>query len=350
MKIGEKAVFNIPRSLFIAALAPVILLTPFISKAFHIDDTVFLWTARHIQSHPLDFYGFMANWYGYEMPMSQINQNPPLVSYYIALVASLFGWGEQALHAAFLLPAVGLSAGIFCLARYLSPAPLTASLIASVSPVFLVSSTNIMSDTMMVAFYVWAAALWVRGFEQKNSVCLFCAGILIAIAALTKYFGITMILLLLIYSLVHQRRVGLWLIYLIIPVIVLLGYQRVTLSPVWPGITFKCGHLFNNICYPALCNIGWSTAVTNLYRTEFYRWLPGRNPVFYAVSVVSPDVGRLDAALWSYRYGTPADEISRTSSAYYCRGHTLAYPITVCPVYCCRYSSTFACSDRCAEE
>ena len=48
------------------------LLLPFVTKAFHIDDTLFLWIARHIQTDPLDFYGFRANWYGYAMPMSAI--------------------------------------------------------------------------------------------------------------------------------------------------------------------------------------------------------------------------------------------------------------------------------------
>ena len=236
METREKAVFNTPWSLLIVVLAPVVLLAPFMNKAFHIDDTVFLWAAKHIQSYPLDFYGFMANWYGFEMPMSQINQNPPLTSYYIALVASLFGWSEPALHAAFLLPAIGLCTGTFSLARHLSPAPLVASLITAVSPVFLVSSTNVMSDTTMVAFYVWAAALWVQGFKQKSSFCLCCAGILIALASLTKYFGITMAPLLLIYSLVHQRRVGVWLIYLVLPVLVLLGYEWCTHSLYGQGL------------------------------------------------------------------------------------------------------------------
>lgn len=53
------------------------LLVPFANKAFNIDDPLFIWSARHIQKNPLDFYGFSANWYGTEMPMSDITQNPP---------------------------------------------------------------------------------------------------------------------------------------------------------------------------------------------------------------------------------------------------------------------------------
>ena len=37
-------------------------LFPFIDKPFHMDDPMFLWTARQIQKTPLNFYGFDVNW------------------------------------------------------------------------------------------------------------------------------------------------------------------------------------------------------------------------------------------------------------------------------------------------
>ena len=37
--------------------------------------------------------------------MSAAMQNPPLASYYLALVGQVFGWSEIALHAGFLVPA-----------------------------------------------------------------------------------------------------------------------------------------------------------------------------------------------------------------------------------------------------
>jgi 4-amino-4-deoxy-L-arabinose transferase-like glycosyltransferase len=228
MNPRDKELPGAPFQLLVILLVPVMFLVPFINKAFHMDDTLFIWTAQHIKTHPLDFYGFSANWYGFEMPMFEINQNPPLVSYFIALVASLCGWSELPLHVAFLIPAVGLCAGTYYLARLLCPQPLVAGLITVVSPVFLVSSTNVMCDTLMVAFYVWAAVLWIQGLARNRSVYLLCSGILISLAALTKYFGITMAVLLLIYSLVKERRIGQWLIYLAIPVLVILCYQWLT--------------------------------------------------------------------------------------------------------------------------
>jgi hypothetical protein len=48
------------------------ILLPFIGKPLHIDDPVFLWCARQIQSHPFDFYGFKVNWFGRQQLMAAI--------------------------------------------------------------------------------------------------------------------------------------------------------------------------------------------------------------------------------------------------------------------------------------
>src|SRR5215475_8135491 len=37
-------------------------LAVFLDKAFHIDDPLFLWTARQITAAPGDFFGFELNW------------------------------------------------------------------------------------------------------------------------------------------------------------------------------------------------------------------------------------------------------------------------------------------------
>src|SRR5688500_14225416 len=73
-------------------------LLPFINKAYHIDDPLFLWAAQHITAHPLDFYGFAVNWYGSAMPMSEVMKNPPLTSYYQALIGAVAGWSEPIIH------------------------------------------------------------------------------------------------------------------------------------------------------------------------------------------------------------------------------------------------------------
>ena len=66
-------------------------LAPFLNKAFHLDDPLFIWMAQQIAKHPFDPYGFYVNWVSFRQPMTIVMQNPPLYSYYIAAVASAVG-------------------------------------------------------------------------------------------------------------------------------------------------------------------------------------------------------------------------------------------------------------------
>ena len=235
-----------PFQILLLVVVPLLCLGPFVTKAFHIDDPLFLWAARHIMDDPFDFYGFSANWYGHEMPMSAITMNPPLVSYYIAAATSLLGWSELALHIAFLVPAGAASLGTYYLARLLCPRPHLAALIAVLSPAFLVSSTNVMADTTMLAFYVWAAGLWLHGLQDNSLWRLLTAAACIVLASLTKYFGITLVPLLFLYSLLSRRTLGGWVFLLAIPVVALLGYQGLTYS------LYGRGLLWNSASYSLL--------------------------------------------------------------------------------------------------
>jgi 4-amino-4-deoxy-L-arabinose transferase-like glycosyltransferase len=199
-------------------------LLPFVSKAFNIDDPLFIWTAKQIHLHPLDFYGFKINWYGTEMDASRIIKNPPLASYYLSLAASLFGWQEIPLHLAFVLPAIAAVLGSYFIAREFTQNPLAATLIGVLNPVFILSSTTVMCDTMMLAFYVWAIYFWIRGIKDDKGALLFIASVLVALSSLSKYFGISLIPLLLLYTFMaakDKRRA----LFLLIPVLILCLYQ-----------------------------------------------------------------------------------------------------------------------------
>ncbi len=143
-------------------------LLPFLGKPIHIDDPLFVWTARHLQSHPLDFYGFAVDWGLAPAPMSGQMQNPPLAAYYLALVGRLFGWSEGALHFGFLLPALAFILGTFYLARRFCAHPLAAAWAAVAAPVFLLSATSLMCDTTMMALWVWSVYWWMEGLERNG--------------------------------------------------------------------------------------------------------------------------------------------------------------------------------------
>ena len=215
----------VSRPRLVLTLAVLGALGPFVTKSFNIDDPLFLWVARQIQRHPTDPYGFELNWYGYLEPMWGVNKNPPLVSYFLAAAAAILGWSEVALHAACLLPAVAAILGTFRLARRWCRQPLLAACATLFTPVYLVSSTTVMCDTLLLAFWVWAVVLWTEGLAEGGSWRLVASALLIALAALTKYFGICLVPLLFVYGLVLKRRLGGWAVLLLIPLAALVAYH-----------------------------------------------------------------------------------------------------------------------------
>jgi len=208
----------------LVALACAACLLPFVNKAFYIDDPLFLWCAKHIQAHPADPFGFDVNWEDGIKPMVKETKNPPLTCYYLALAGTLFGWSEPALHLAFLVPAVAAVLGTFRLAERLSNRPALAALITLATPVFLVSSSTLMCDTMMLAFWVWTLVLWEEGLSRNSMRLLWCAGLLIGLGTLTKYFAICLVPLLLVYSFLRQRRLAAWTFSLLLPMAMVAAY------------------------------------------------------------------------------------------------------------------------------
>jgi 4-amino-4-deoxy-L-arabinose transferase-like glycosyltransferase len=208
----------------------VISLLPFAAKPFNIDEPLFVWVAKQIQAHPLDFYGFRINWYGTALDAARVIKNPPLASYYLSLAAALSGWKELPIHLAFLLPAVAATVGTYLLAREFTQNPLAATLIGTLSPVYILSGATVMCDTMMLAFYVWAAFLWVRGLRNDSWRDMGISALLIALCSLTKYFGISLIPLLLIFTLTAGKDQKNRALFLLIPVAILCLYQWGTLA------------------------------------------------------------------------------------------------------------------------
>lgn len=224
------------RDAFFATIAVIVALAPFLNKAFHIDDALFLWMAQQVSQHPADPYGFSVNWYVSAKPMFSVMQNPPLNAYYVALAASFLGWSELVMHGAFLVPAAAAVLGTFFLAQRLSGSPLLAALLMLFTPVFLVSATTIMCDVWLLAFWVWSVNYWLRGLERPSYWFLLLASLLAAAAALTKYFGVSLVPLLAVYTLVRDRRLTSRLLVLLIPVAVIVIYEAMTKGKYGEGL------------------------------------------------------------------------------------------------------------------
>jgi 4-amino-4-deoxy-L-arabinose transferase-like glycosyltransferase len=192
-----------PRILLVAAA--LVCLLPFNDKALHVDDPLFIWAGQQMQQRWWDPYGFDVNWYGWSMPMFEVTKNPPLASAYIAPVISIFGESEVWLHLAFLLPAIAALLGTYSLAQRLCAFPFRAGVALLAMPVFLISSTTLMCDILMLAFWIWAIVFWIRGLDSQRTSLLALAGVLAGLAALSKYFGVAIVPLLFAYSLARSR-------------------------------------------------------------------------------------------------------------------------------------------------
>ena len=238
---------------------------PFSGRAFSTDDPLFIWTAQHIVQHPLDPYGFRVNWNKTEAPMSDVTQNPPLTSYYIAGAAKFVGWSERALHLAFLFPTIALVLGIYRLAKRFTRLPVLAAIATLLTPALIISACSVMCDPMMLALWIWAAILWFEGLDSEKSIYLAASALLITASALTKYFGAALVPLLFAYALARRRRLCSWAWYLLLPVVVLIGYEFLTARVYGHGLLTTAMHFSQNRRLWTHASKGARTLVTLSY-------------------------------------------------------------------------------------
>ncbi len=222
---GSGNPLSVTPHLLITVVFTILVLVPFLNKAFHIDDPMFLFGAKHLINKPWDFYGLSYNWFYAKEPMYVINLNPPFVSYFIAFVGYFFGMSEIALHIAFLIPAVLLVSGIYFLARIYCRQPLIASLFALCTPVFIIPATNVMCETTMTAFYVWAIVFWILGLKEDRKAYLLYASFCIIFSGLSKYIGISLLPLLAVYAVVQRKHWAHWVPFLLLPLAVFVAFD-----------------------------------------------------------------------------------------------------------------------------
>jgi hypothetical protein len=93
-----------------------------------------------------------------------------------------------------------------------------------------------MCDVWLLALWVWSVASWLRGLEHHSYRFLLLASVLAAAAAMTKYFGASLVPLLAAYTLVRDRRFTYRLLFLLIPVTVIILYEVMTKAKYGEGL------------------------------------------------------------------------------------------------------------------
>lgn len=222
------------RDLFIATALPVLLLLPFLNKAFHIDDLVYIYVAQHILDAPFDPYGFelLGTW------MHDITKNPPGHSYYLSVFGFIFGWSEPAMHFAMLFPTAFASLGIYFLARRLCGHPLFATCLCVLTPGFLVSASNVMCEPLMLTCYTWSIVFWMRGLDEERWGWLVLGTVVLCLGILTKFIVVTALPLMAAYTILRERRLSPKLVLIVgVPVLLLLVYDA-TMYTLYEKSTF----------------------------------------------------------------------------------------------------------------
>ena len=185
-------------------VAPALLLVPFLTKAFHIDDDLFLQYARPLSLSGGDPYDITFVHGGAPWPLFH-QPNPLGWLMVLSALGSLFGEREWVMHLATLAFApLGLH-GVGLLASRLQVSAAGACALFAGSSAFLVMGSTIMPDVPFAACTAAALARLVRGVDEDRTRDLLLAGVLAVCAFLMRYTGALTIGLLLAYPVIAGR-------------------------------------------------------------------------------------------------------------------------------------------------
>jgi len=234
---------------------------PFINKPFHIDEPLFLYSARSINKNIVMPYNFSFPAENRIRTGFDGFTNPPLNSYFIALISHFFGEREMVLHSFFIIFAIFASFSILMLSSLFVKNTLLATFLSITTPVFILQSHSLMPDIAVLGFWCFAIYFFVKGLNEYNKRLLFLSSVFISLALLSRYNGILLILLLFIYSLLNRNKISLHILYLLIPIFVfvlwclhnifLYGRMHI-LSPIMISLSFYMN--FRNILPRVILN------------------------------------------------------------------------------------------------
>ncbi|MHB1002466.1 MAG: glycosyltransferase family 39 protein [Thermoleophilia bacterium] len=228
---------------------------PFINQAFHIDDAIFWDFARYNLESP-----FSLHLPDYRMMGESFSEwrdtHPPVDALYLALLMRLTGSEAAApLHAGFIIfPAVA-GIAMFFLGRRFTRNAVLAALLLLATPVVMVLSHSLMADVPMMAVWLAATALYVYGVDRDDGRLLALSGLAAALAVMTGYQALALVVLLPAYPAFLGRLSPRNLAPLLIPLAVFGLYALASLAQYGElprfshsrGTSFRSEHLLDRI-------------------------------------------------------------------------------------------------------
>ncbi len=212
-------------NILIIILFVLLLTLPFANKAVHIDDTVFLYISSQVTKEPLKPYSFNLEWSTLSGLATHIT-DPPLVSYYAAMIMALFGNSKLVLHISYVIFPLLAGISMYYLSKKFTQKPLYPALFLITSTSFVVMSHSFMLDVPFLAIFLASLVFYMYGVDSKNNYLILMGAIFCGLAFLTKYSGLILLPILAIYSFLKKNPKS--LLYLSIPVTIILAWNLYT--------------------------------------------------------------------------------------------------------------------------
>ncbi|MCG2783581.1 MAG: glycosyltransferase family 39 protein [Anaerolineae bacterium] len=198
---------------FILGLLFLATLSVNLTKAIHIDDTAYLEMAQAIINDPLHPLSQTINWHNTQQPIFVLNQ-PPLLSYYLALIIIIFGDSEIALHISWSIFSLASIILFYLLIGKNKVNSLFLTSLFALSPAFL-PGQNLMFDVPLISLWLLFFGAILAAREDESKSFYFWAGWAVALALLVKYTSLVLIVIFIIVIVYRCDWKSAW--YLLIP-------------------------------------------------------------------------------------------------------------------------------------
>jgi hypothetical protein len=185
--------------------------TTFLTKAFHIDDVLYLEVARQILRAPWDPYGAMVRWEESPESLFDADYNPPLWSYMLAVGMVIVGERELYLHLFEGACVVGAAVALYKISRRTVPWPITLTATMILGPAFL-PGYNLMLEAPVLATLLWGIWACLQASNQaafRRRRYLRLASLCFSAAVLTKYSAAVVLVAVALWAL-RSRQHFLW--------------------------------------------------------------------------------------------------------------------------------------------
>jgi 4-amino-4-deoxy-L-arabinose transferase-like glycosyltransferase len=166
---------------------------PWLDKAFHIDDVLYLMVAEQIRSDPMLPYGdkdrAMVLWDsedGNPGSLFHTDYNPPLWKYLLAGAIEVLGKEEWKLHLVSTAAVVLAAWPLYLIGRRWTSRPLWCVAMILWSPFFL-PGQNVMIEPFLLCLTTWATYFMIRSWEDWGGSGSALAGVFAGAAIVTKY-------------------------------------------------------------------------------------------------------------------------------------------------------------------